>query len=84
MACSSPRPTGLPDAALPGVNGRFFGIVMNANYVLASTMSTNQILVFLAIFIGLARRNAGWIGLDRWILPVLGDPWKPGHIFGRG
>ncbi len=61
----------------------FFGIVMNANYLLAGAVSTNPILAVLAIFIVLAWRNAGWIGLDRWLLPLLGTPWQPGGIFRR-
>lgn len=68
--------------ALTGVVA-FFGIVMNANYLLAGAVSTNPILAFLAIFIVLAWRNAGWIGLDRWLLPLIGTPWQPGGIFRR-
>lgn len=29
----------------------------------------------------LAWRNAGWIGLERWLLPIIGTPWQPGHVF---
>lgn len=68
--------------ALTGIAAAF-GIVMNANYLLAGAVSTNPILAFLAIFIVLAWRNAGWIGLDRWLLPLLGTPWQPGGIFRR-
>lgn len=74
---------GLIVGALTGI-AAFFGIVMNANYLLAGTTSTNPILAILAIFIVLAWRNAGWIGLDRWLLPLLGTPWQPGKVFGRG
>ncbi len=66
--------------ALTGI-AAFFGIFMNANYLLAGAVSTNPILAFLAIFIVLAWRNAGWIGLDRWLLPILGTPWQPGKLF---
>jgi len=31
----------------------------------------------------LAWKTAGWWGLDRWILPALGTPWRPGLIFRR-
>jgi thiosulfate dehydrogenase [quinone] large subunit len=31
----------------------------------------------------LAWKTAGWIGLDRWILPLLGLPWRSGALFGR-
>ena len=72
---------GLIVGGLTGI-AAFFGIVMNANYLLAGSVSTNPILAFLAIFIVLAWRNAGWIGLDRWLLPILGTPWQPGRLFG--
>ena len=71
---------GLIVGALTGIAG-FFGIVMNANYMLAGSVSTNPILAVLAIFIVLAWRNAGWIGLDRWLLPMFGTPWQPGQLF---
>lgn len=71
---------GLIVGALTGI-AAVFGIVMNANYLLAGTVSTNPILAFLAIFIVLAWRNAGWIGLDRWLLPLLGTPWQRGRVF---
>jgi len=59
----------------------FFGSFMNINYLLAGAVSTNPILFLLAIFLVLAWKTAGWWGLDRWILPLLGTPWKPGYIF---
>ena len=74
---------GLAVGALTGV-AALFGIVMNANYMLAGSVSTNPILAFLAIFIVLAWRNAGWIGLDRWLLPIFGTPWQPGEAFQQG
>jgi thiosulfate dehydrogenase [quinone] large subunit len=74
---------GLIVGALTGI-AAVFGIVMNANYLLAGTVSTNPILAFLAVFIVLAWRNAGWIGIDRWLLPMLGTPWQPGGLFRRG
>ncbi len=45
----------------------FFGFFMNLNYLLAGTVSTNPILLFLALLIMLAHRIAGQIGLDRYI-----------------
>jgi thiosulfate dehydrogenase (quinone) large subunit len=71
---------GLILGALTGV-AAFFGIVMNANYLLAGAVSTNPILAFLAIFLVLAWRNAGWIGVDRVLLPLMGTPWQPGELF---
>ena len=59
----------------------FFGGFMNANYLLAGSVSTNPILYTLAILLLLAWKIAGWWGLDRWVLPALGTPWHPGTIF---
>jgi thiosulfate dehydrogenase (quinone) large subunit len=59
----------------------FFGSFMNMNYLLAGTVSTNPILLTITIFIILAWRTAGWWGLDRWVLPAIGTPWKPGYIY---
>lgn len=62
----------------------FFGSFMNANYLLAGTVSTNPILFAIATFLVLAWKTAGWWGIDRWLLPALGTPWRPGHIFNKG
>lgn len=59
----------------------FFGGFMNINYLLAGTVSTNPILFVIAMFLVLAWKTAGWLGLDRWILPALGTPWRPGLVF---
>ncbi|GHF29124.1 thiosulfate dehydrogenase [quinone] large subunit [Deinococcus metalli] len=50
----------------------FLGGVMNANYLLAGTLSTNPLLFILATWLVLGWRVAGWLGLDRWVLPRLG------------
>jgi thiosulfate dehydrogenase [quinone] large subunit len=59
----------------------FFGLFMNTSYLLAGAVSINPILLILALFLILAWRTAGWIGLDRWALPALGTPWSPGYVF---
>lgn len=53
----------------------FFGLFMNLNYLLAGTVSTNPILFTLSIGIILAWRVSGYLGLDRFLLPLLGTPW---------
>jgi thiosulfate dehydrogenase (quinone) large subunit len=58
-----------------------FGSFMNMNFLLAGTVSTNPILFTLAILLVLAWKTAGWWGLDRWVLPALGTPWRPGLVF---
>jgi thiosulfate dehydrogenase [quinone] large subunit len=59
----------------------FFGAFMNMNYLLSGTVSTNPILLAIAVLLILAWKTAGWWGLDRWILPALGTPWRPGYVF---
>ncbi len=59
----------------------FFGSFMNVNYLLAGTVSTNPILFVIATWLVLAWKTAGWIGLDHWLLPALGTPWKSGTLF---
>ncbi|MCC6958039.1 MAG: DoxX family membrane protein [Anaerolineales bacterium] len=59
----------------------FFGSIMNVNYLLAGSISTNPLLFIFATWIVLAWKTAGWIGLDRWVLPALGTPWHPGYTF---
>ncbi len=59
----------------------FFGAFMNINYLFAGTISVNPLLLLIELFLILAWRNAGWLGIDRWLLPWLGVPWKPGRKF---
>lgn len=53
----------------------FFGVFMNANYLFAGTVSTNPELLLLGIFLILAWRIVGHIGLDRYIQPRLAKLW---------
>ncbi len=59
----------------------FFGGFMNWNFMLAGTASTNPVLFLVSILLILAWKVAGWWGLDRWLLPALGTPWRPGLVF---
>jgi thiosulfate dehydrogenase [quinone] large subunit len=59
----------------------FFGTFMNLNYLFAGTVSANPLLLLLQLFLILAWRTAGWIGLDRFVLRALGTPWQPGSMF---
>lgn len=59
----------------------FFGAFMNMNYLFAGTVSVNPTWFVLELLLILAWKTAGWYGLDRFILPYLGVPWKPGKIF---
>jgi thiosulfate dehydrogenase [quinone] large subunit len=71
---------GLVLGAFTGI-AAFFGAFMNLNYLFAGTVSVNPLLLLIELFLILAWRNAGWLGIDRWLLPWLGVPWKPGNEF---
>lgn len=73
---------GLVLGAFSGI-AAFFGMFMNLNYLLAGTVSVNPILFTLSVGLILAWKVAGYWGLDRFLLPMLGTPWKPGNLFKR-
>jgi thiosulfate dehydrogenase (quinone) large subunit len=53
----------------------FFGATMNMSFMLAGSASVNPILFTGGIGLILAWRVAGYYGLDRYLLPMLGVPW---------
>jgi thiosulfate dehydrogenase [quinone] large subunit len=65
---------GLIVGLLTGI-AAFFGVFMNMNFLLSGAVSINPVIGFLALFLILAWRVAGFWGLDRWVLPLLGTPW---------
>ncbi|MCC6793323.1 MAG: DoxX family protein, partial [Thermomicrobiales bacterium] len=65
---------GLIVGALVGV-AAFFGTLMNFNFQLAGSASTNPVLFGLGVFLVLAWKTAGYLGVDRYLLPVLKTPW---------
>jgi thiosulfate dehydrogenase [quinone] large subunit len=65
---------GLIVGALTGI-AAFSGLFMNLNFLLAGTTSINPVLGAVSIFLVLAWRIAGYYGVDRYLLPLLGTPW---------
>jgi thiosulfate dehydrogenase [quinone] large subunit len=59
----------------------FSGAFMNWHFVMAGAASTNGMLLVAGVLIMMAWKTAGWIGLDRFVLPALGTPWQLGPIF---
>src|SRR6266508_3703905 len=53
----------------------FFGAFMNWNFIMAGAASTNGMLFVIAVVLMLAWKVAGWYGLDRFLLPLVGTPW---------
>jgi thiosulfate dehydrogenase [quinone] large subunit len=54
----------------------FFGGLMNWNFLMAGSASTNPLLFAAAILLVLAWKTAGYYGADRFLLSYLGTPWK--------
>jgi len=54
----------------------FGGALMNMSFLLAGSASTNPVLFTFAIGIILAWRVAGYYGIDRYLLPMVGVPWR--------
>ena len=73
---------GLVLGALTGV-AAFFGCLMNMSFLLAGSASTNPIMFTLAIGLILGWKVAGYYGLDRYLLPFLGTPWRARVQAGR-
>jgi thiosulfate dehydrogenase (quinone) large subunit len=48
-----------------------FGGLMNLSYLLAGTVSINPLMLVVQIFLMIAWRTAGFIGLDRFIVPKI-------------
>jgi thiosulfate dehydrogenase [quinone] large subunit len=65
---------GLIVGAFVGV-AAFFGALMNMNFMLAGSASTNPVLFFLAVGLMLGWKIAGYYGADRVLLPLIGTPW---------
>jgi thiosulfate dehydrogenase [quinone] large subunit len=72
---------GLLVGALVGL-AAFFGTLMNVSFMLAGTVSSNPVMFALTVFIVLGWKVAGWWGLDRYLLPMLGTPWYRGELLG--
>ncbi len=74
---------GLIVGALTGI-AAFFGALMNMSFLLAGSASSNPVLFTAAIGLMLAWRVAGYYGVDRYLLPMLGTPWRAPVRSGAG
>ena len=61
----------------------FFGGTLTVAFGLAGVAGVNPVFLVLEMLLVLAWRNAGYIGLDRFLLPALGTPWEPGPMLRR-
>lgn len=53
-----------------------FAALMNWSYIMAGSTSSNPLLLIGAIVLILAWKTAGYYGLDYFLLPRLGTPWR--------
>ncbi|MCC6942955.1 MAG: DoxX family membrane protein [Thermomicrobiales bacterium] len=66
---------GLIVGAFTGI-AAFCGALLNVSFLLSGSVSSNPVLLLLAILVILGWRVAGFIGLDRILMPALGTPWQ--------
>ena len=55
----------------------FFAGLMNWNFMMAGSASSNPLFFLVAVLLVLAWKTAGYWGADRFLLPRLGTPWTP-------
>jgi thiosulfate dehydrogenase [quinone] large subunit len=59
----------------------FLAGILSVSFGLAGVAGVNPAFFVMEVLLILAWRNAGYVGLDRWVLPALGTPWEPGKVF---
>jgi thiosulfate dehydrogenase [quinone] large subunit len=59
----------------------FFAGMLTMSFGLAGVAGVNPVFFAAEVLLILAWRNAGYYGLDRYVLPALGTPWHKGRVF---
>jgi thiosulfate dehydrogenase [quinone] large subunit len=59
------------------------GALLTFNFLLAGAASVNPLVFVIALGLIAAWKTAGHIGLDAFVLPKLGAPWRPGLSWKR-
>ncbi len=60
-----------------------FGGMLTMSFGLAGVAGVNPLFFLVEVLLILAWRNAGYYGLDRYVLLALGTPWRPGKLLGK-
>ena len=60
----------------------FVGILLSVNVIVTDTTQLGPEVFAFAVLLVLAWKTSGWIGLDRWLLPLAGAPWQGGFEAG--
>jgi thiosulfate dehydrogenase (quinone) large subunit len=58
-------------------------VVLNFSFVFSGSAGVNPAFIIVGLLLVLAWRNAGWYGLDRFLLLRLGTPWPRGELVTR-
>jgi thiosulfate dehydrogenase [quinone] large subunit len=58
----------------------FAGLTLNLIYMFTGSAGVNPAYAIVAVFLILAWRNAGYLGLDRFVLPMATERLHPGHL----
>jgi thiosulfate dehydrogenase [quinone] large subunit len=56
----------------------FAGLTLNLVYMFSGSAGVNPAYAIVAVLLILAWRNAGYLGLDRFALPMMSDRFRPG------
>lgn len=56
----------------------FAGVMFSVNVILSDSIIFGPEVFAMAMLLVLAWKTAGWFGLDRWVLPMIGAPWPGG------
>ena len=59
----------------------FVGGSLSIGFWAADGPAVAALLFAAVVWLMLAWKTAGWIGFDRWLLPLLGMPWHGGALF---
>lgn len=62
----------------------FVGGALSAGLWSGGELAVVDLRFAAVVWLVLAWKTAGWIGLDRWLLPLLGMPWRGSPLFGGG
>jgi len=79
---------GLTLAGIALILGAFVGIAAFAGGLLGISLLpagvglAGSLLFAGTVWLVITWKTAGWIGLDRWLLPLLGMPWRSGALLG--
>jgi thiosulfate dehydrogenase [quinone] large subunit len=58
----------------------FFAGMLTMSFGLAGVAGVNPVFFVFEVLL-MAWRNAGYHGLDRYVLPAVGTPWNRGRVF---